>query len=79
MFLSLLFNFRTEELVLAKFEGDFYRAVVLGSEIDTKTYTVLYLDYGNITEVKEVDMIKFPEFLLEAEVFPLICHVKSKY
>ncbi|CAO1358548.1 unnamed protein product [Diamesa tonsa] len=67
----------SEELVLAKFEGDFYRAVVLGSDIETETYTVLYLDYGNINNVEAGDMVKFPEFLLEAEVFPLICHVKN--
>lgn len=72
---SLLY-FRSEELVLAKFDGDYYRAIVLGREM--ATYSVLYLDYGNINDVKVEEMIRFPRFLLDMEVFPVVCFVESK-
>ncbi|KAG5681095.1 hypothetical protein PVAND_010561 [Polypedilum vanderplanki] len=49
---------RKNEVVLAKFEGEFYRAVVEDvKEGDPNTYTVFFIDYGNrLKNVKEEDM-----------------------
>jgi hypothetical protein len=43
-----------EEMVLAKFEGVFYRAMLTGKSGDK--FLVFFVDYGNISEVAATDM-----------------------
>ena len=45
-----------DEMVIAEFEGEWYRAHVLGPDSDTKGFIVKYIEYGNI-EVKEHSLI----------------------
>lgn len=45
---------KSEEMILAKFEEVFYRAVVL--EKDKKGYLVLFVDYGNMETIQATDI-----------------------
>jgi len=44
-----------DEVVLAKFEGDFYRAVV--KECQNDSVTVFFLEYGNSSNVQKTDIM----------------------
>jgi Tudor domain len=59
---------KKEEMVLANFDGTFYRAVC--KEKSTEGYLVSYIDYGNSAVVKEQDIRVFDKKLL----FDVVIH-----
>jgi hypothetical protein len=54
------------EIVLARFEGVYYRAVIESIINDDPTkpvYGVFFIDYGNVSQVTENDLLPFPSKL----------------
>lgn len=52
---------KNEEMVMAKFEDVYYRAVVMDN--DGKSFKVLFIDYGNAETVKAADIKPFDDSL----------------
>lgn len=59
---------KKEEIVLANFEGTFYRGVC--KEKSNEGFLVFYIDYGNSAVVKEEDMRPFDKSLM----FDIVVH-----
>lgn len=56
------FDPKCEEMILAKFEGDFYRACV--TDKNEKGYVVLFVDFGNTDTVQASDIKPFDKSLM---------------
>lgn len=63
------------EAILAKYEGTFYRGVV--KEAHESGYVVFFLEYGNVSTVKEQDIMQLPK-KLAFEITTHECFFESK-
>lgn len=68
--------FRLEEIVLARFEDEFYRGICL-SKKGEKKFEIQYIDYGNMETVSIKDIRKLPT-ILALPICAHSCVVRSK-
>ncbi|KAK9877457.1 hypothetical protein WA026_018567 [Henosepilachna vigintioctopunctata] len=62
------------EMVLARFEGGWYRGVVLEAPDDGK-YQIIFVDYGNTVELTKDDIRKFPNSFISIPMLGLMCRM----
>ncbi|XP_044746175.1 uncharacterized protein LOC123307802 [Coccinella septempunctata] len=65
------------EMILAFFEGDWYRALVL-EKMENGIYQILFVEYGNIIEVTKNEIRRFPKELKDIPMLGLLCQLKVK-
>lgn len=66
---------QVDEVVLAKFEGQFYRAIC--ESVSSEGIHVHYIDYGNDSVVTEKDIQKLDSKLMNLEVVVHSCYMKN--
>lgn len=67
------------ELILAKFDNKFFRAICMNVLKGAKVYSIQYIDYGNIADISSNDAMRFPKALLSYPSIAHVCFVKGNF
>lgn len=70
---------RKEELCLALYENEWYRATCLEPKQSYTTANILYIDYGNMAEVEHKNIRLMPKDFITPAAVANLCTVVSKY
>lgn len=70
---------REQELCLALYQNEWYRAACLDPKKSYTTAEVFYIDYGNIETVEHRNIRLMPKDFITPEAMSNICTVVSKY
>lgn len=70
---------RTEELCLALYHEEWYRAACLNPKESHQTSQILFIDYGNIESVEHKNIRLMPKDFITPAAIANMCTVVSKY
>ena len=70
------FYFSAHELILAKFDDKFFRAMCM-QVLENGKFAVQYIDYGNIADISSAHIMQLPHKFLHHPTIAHVCYVEG--